>query len=405
MADFEIRPVTDNEWPGFVRTTLTAFGNVASDDDVSIDRRAWDLERSVAAVADGGVVGTAGAYTFDLTVPGLVTTPAAGVTWVGVLPTARRSGVLTAMMRHQLDDIRDRGEPVAVLLASESIIYGRFGYGLATMQAEYELLRTSRAFARTIETPGRVVLNDDDAAKKQLPAIHDRVRRLQPGDVSRPDGWWTQVWRGAKGRFTAIYEGPTGEAEGYATYRVGNSPAAAGPQRRRAAMVDDFGATTFDAYVALWAFVTDIDLTEVTTTFSRPLDEPFRYLLADPRKLRATEVHDYLWCRVVDVGAALAARRYTTDDRFVLEIRDEFCPWNDGRWELTGGPDGATCTRSTAEADLSLSAADLGAVYLGGTRLASLARARRVTCNDPARLRRADAFFVSDVAPYCRTHF
>jgi predicted acetyltransferase len=171
-------------------------------------------------------------------------------------------------------------------------------------------------------------------------------------------------------------------------------------------MVQGMGAVNFDAYVALWQYVTDLDLTVKTVTATRPLDEPFRYLLADPRRLRATHVGDYLWCRVVDVAAALPLRRYATTGRIVLDVRDAFCPWNEGRYVLEGGPDGATCARDDrAAVDVTLSAADLGAAYLGGTSLFSLAHAGRVTEHTPGALARAALMFTSDPQPYCQTHF
>lgn len=407
-SDVEVRAATEEEWPSFIRTTNTAFGSLPSDEDTTPERRSFDIERSVAAVVDGQVVGTAGAFTFDMTLPGLTTAPTAGVTWVSVLPTHRRRGVLTKMMRHQLDDVHDRGEPLAILLASESVIYGRFGYGLATVQAEYELPRPYRHLAEPHEPAGRLVLVDVEEAKKTLPDIFEKVRRQQPGDVSRPDGWWAMFFRDGKpggnagARFYAIYEGATGEVEGYAYYRVGNRTAGFGTA---ASMVQGLGATTLDGYLSLWQYVSDIDLTDRVTTTSRPLDEPLRHRLLDPRRLKATSVSDFLWCRVVDLPVAMASRRYLTDDRFVVEVVDDFCPWNAGRWEIAGGPDGSTCERSTAAPTLTLTANDLGAVYLGGTRLAVLAQSGRVDAASTEVLRRADAFFQSDVPPYCQTFF
>lgn len=408
MSGVEVRVATEEDWPAFVRTTNTAFGSLPSADDTAPERRPFDIERSMAAIAGGHLVGTAGAFSFDLTLPGLTTAPTAGVTWVSVLPTHRRRGVLTRMMRHQLDDIRGRGEPLAILLASESVIYGRFGYGLATVQAEYELPRLYRHLTAPHEPAGRVVLIDGAEAETQLPAVHDRVRRRQPGDVSRTDGWWARFFRDAKpgggagARFYALYEGATGEVEGYAYYRVGNANAGFATA---AAMVQGLGSTTLDGYLALWQYVSDIDLTDRVTTTSRPMEEPLRHRLADPRRLKATSVHDFLWCRIVELPAAIAARRYATNDRFVVEVADEFCPWNAGRWLIAGGPDGATCERSRAAPELSLTAADLGAVYLGGTRLVVLAQAGRVHAASTDVLRRADAFFQGEVPPFCATSF
>ena len=408
----DVRAVTAEEHPEFVRALNAAFSATAADDDLGdVERLGWPLERSVGAFVDGRIVGSAGAYPFEMTLPGLTSVPTAGVTWVGVMPTHRRRGVLTSLMRHQVDEVHERGESLAVLLASESIIYGRFGYGLSTLQAEYELPRHHRALARLHEPAGRVVLVDEDEAKKSLPDIHEKVRRTQPGDLSRTEGWWSSWFRGGKRsgntgpRFIALYEGAgSGAVEGYVVYRVGTGGTGPG-NAEWTSMVQGLGALTHDAYVSLWMYVTDIDLTVKTTTTSRPLDEPLRWLLADPRKLEATSVKDFLWTRVVDVGAALSARRYAVDDRLVLDVRDEFCPWNESRWLVEGGPDGATCSRTSDEADLVLGANDLGAIFLGGTRASSLAAVGRIAAAREEAIGRADRFFATSPAPYCQTFF
>lgn len=406
----EYRPVTEAEWPEFLDVDRLAFSVRPGDDEYAPERRAWPIDRSVAAVDDGRIVGTAGAYPFELTLPGCVSVPAAGVTWVGVLATHRRRGVLTGMMRAQLDDVRDRGESVAVLLASESLIYGRFGYGFATTQVDLELERSRGALSVEVDMPGTLRLVDDDTAEKALPEIHERVRRQQPGDLSRTDEWWAGFFRGTrKGgtfgpRLTVLYEGRGGEVEGYAYYRV-RADWSTPLSSDWTVLVQGLGALSFEAYVALWSYVRDVDLTSRVVAPFRPPDEALRYLLADPRRLVTTRSIDYLWCRVVDVGAALAARRYEVADGFVLEVRDPFCPWNAGRWRLDGGPDGAVCARTDATADLTLDAAGLGSVFLGGTRLAALAAARRVDEHTPGSLLRADRFFATARQPWCQTFF
>jgi predicted acetyltransferase len=155
----------------------------------------------------------------------------------------------------------------------------------------------------------------------------------------------------------------------------------------------------------LWRFVSDIDLTAKVTASFRPPDEPLRHLLRDPRRLTTPRSTDYLWCRVVDVAGALAARRYEVPGSVVIDVRDPFCPWNAGRWRLEGSPDGATCERTDASADLTLSAAELGAVVLGGTRLSVLAAARRVDEHATGAVARTDSMLATARAPWCQTFF
>lgn len=412
MSDLEIRSVTEAEWPAFLETVRIAFGTLPAPGDEVPEKRGWPIGRSVAAFEDRQPVGCAGAYEFELTLPGLTTTPAAGVTWVGVRPTHRRRGVLTGLMSHQLADAHERGEAVAVLLASESVIYGRFGYGLATTQVDLELTRPHARLARPLEVSGQVrLVTDDDRIRRLLPEIHERVRRQQAGDVSRPDGWWKGFFAGGRGgasfgpRFHLFYEDSSGAVQGYAYYRV-QSTFERPLSSDWTVLVQGLGALTFDAYAALWQFVWNVDLSAKVMAGFRPADEPLRHLLVDPRRLATTRSTDFLWCRTVDVAAALAARRYAVEGSVVLEVRDDACPWNAGRWRLEGGPSGASCVRADeATADLTLSAAELGAAYLGGTRLAALAAARRIDEHAPGALARADVMFAEARAPWCQTFF
>jgi predicted acetyltransferase len=336
-----------------------------------------------------------------VTVPGGVI-PAAGVTMVGVLPSHRRRGLLTAMMRRQLDDVRDRGEPLALLWASESGIYGRFGYGVGALASRFRFDRGA-AFEGPPSTGGRISLMSKDAALAAFPPVYDQVRLGQPGMVDRPGGWWfarladTQVHRGDFGRFFfAAHE--SDRVDGYAVYRFEHHWPEGGPEGT--VEVVELLATTPEAYAELWRFCLDLDLAARVEAWRRPPDDPILFMLADPRRARV-RIQDSLWVRPVDVAAALAARRYAVKDRLRLEIRDPFCPWNEGRYELVGGPDGAECHRTDAYPDLELSAADLGAVYLGGMRWGPLARAGRVKERSPRAVRRADLMFGWDPAPWC----
>lgn len=411
MSDLEFRRVAEEEWPGFLETLRMAFGMLPAPGDEAPEKRPWAIERSVAALDGPHAVGCAGSYDFDLTLPGLTTAPAAGVTWVGVRPTHRRQGALSGLMRYQLDDIHERGLPLAVLLASEAVLYGRYGYGAATTQVDVEIDRTRFALAEPFEAPGRIRLVVDQVeVERLLPEVHERVRRVQHGDLSRPAHWWKPFFAGGRGgtefgpRFHAFYENPAGDVEGYAYYRIGTDFSVR-LRQDWPVLVQGLGALTFEAYVALWRFVCELDLTAKVMATFRPTDEPLRHLLRDPRRLATPRTVDFLWCRVVDVGAALSARRYEAAGSVVLELRDDFCPWNAGRWRLEGSTEGATCSRTDATADVSMSASELGAVFLGGTRLSALAAARRVDEHATGAVARTDAMLATARAPWCQTFF
>ncbi len=408
--DSEIRPTTADEFDALVRLADVAFGNRPSDDEIASWRAQWEVDRSLAVYDGGRVVASAGAHSFELTLPGLTMLPVAGVTAVAVLPTHRRRGLLRALMRRQLADIRGRGEALAILTCSESSIYGRFGYGLATSVINVEIDRRHGGFARPWELAGRVSLIDHEAAMVALPTLYERARRLRPGALNRSPERWKLLLRNPAGpmdgggpRFYVTYTARSGQVDGAAYYRVQSRWEDGLPAGTL--LLRELIALTPEAHAALWRYCLNVDLVQTVRATGRPVDEPLRWLLAEPRRLRTMALYDDLWVRLVDIPLALAARRYATTGRLVLDVADPFCPENAGRYELEAGSEGAACRPTTAAADLALDVADLGAAYLGGVRFGTLAQAGRVTELTPEALAHADALFTSEPAPWCATPF
>jgi predicted acetyltransferase len=407
----DVRPITDGELGSYIRAMWAGFGRAhATDEDVEKRREAvTPLERTLACFDGDDVVGTARSYATGLTVPGGSVT-AAAVTNVTVLPTHRRRGLLTSLMRLQLDQVAEAKEPVAILIASESTIYGRFGYGPATTNASIEIHQAAAAFAGP-RPPGRVHLDDRDSARKAMPEVYERFQAGQPGAIDRNGRWWDLALRYLTGfmpgdtdeRFRAVYRDADGRAEGYALYRLdekweGHHPAST-------LSVDDMVATTPAAYHALWRHVLEVDLVRTVKAGERPWREPLPWLLTDPRQVRAESTNDFLWVRVMDVRAALAARRYASSDRLVVEVVDGFRPDDGGRFALEGGPDGASCKRVRNRPDLVLPTQVLGASYLGEPAFADAAAAGRVEERTPGAVARAEAMFGWTPRPWCHTWF
>jgi predicted acetyltransferase len=401
----EMRPITAEEYVAFNRTAEAATGERTSDSFLDLLRRITPLDRTLVCLEDGQMVGTTAAYAFELTLPGAVIVPVAAVTAVSVLPSHRRRGLLSGMMRRQLADVRTRGEAIAVLQCSESLIYGRFGYGLASSTASYEIDREHTAYARPLAAPGRVAMVSHEVADPLVSALHDRARRTRTGALGLPEDYWKLVLRdpdagfGDHGpRFFATYTALDGTVEGVVYYRVRSSSEHG--FTTSLLTIGHLISVTPDAYAALWHFCLHADLMKTIRLPNRSVEEPLRWMLADPRRLRVAALTDDLWVRLVDVAAALAARRYATTGKLVLEVADHFCPDQAGRYALEGGPEGATCQRTTEEADLALDIADLGAAFLGGVRFATLAQAGRVRALTPGALARADALFRGEMAPW-----
>jgi predicted acetyltransferase len=357
------------------------------------------IERMHAARENGRIVGGAGAFPFEMSVPGR-TVSTAGVTVVGTYPTHRRRGVLRAMMRAQLDDVHERGEPVAALFASEETIYGRFGYGMASYMGEASLPREAQ-FAVPLDARGRVRLVEKEEALELFPQVWEAVRPQIPGMLGRTRSWWEyrilfdppDNRDGGGPKRLVVLEADDG-AEGYAVYRhrpKWEDGVPVGEVEVIEAIAHD-GRPTAE----LWRFLLDIDWAARITAWLLPVDHQLFHLLATPRRMRF-RVGDGLWVRLVDVGAALSARDYATDGSVVLEVVDPFCPWNDGRWKL----EDQEATRTRAAADLRCDVTALGTVYLGAFTFSELVRAGRVEELQPGAAARADPMFSWNRAPWC----
>jgi predicted acetyltransferase len=387
----------------WVKCDASAFHYLLEPGDLAMLEKSMPVDRCQAAFDGDEIVSTACVFPFEMTVPGGAL-PMAGVSWVSVKATHRRQGVASDMMRFQLNDIRERGEPLASLFASESIIYGRFGYGLSSQAVEWTIDRRNSGLEPGPAPRGRFRMVTEDDAKRDWPAFFDSVRLAVPGFYSRSDVWWQHQRfyndEKSKARFWVQYE-VAGSIAGYLYYRVDKKDEHHMPASDL--QVIELMAVDDEAYVALWRYVFGVDLIKTITAGDRPPDEPLLHMLADPRRLVRTP-GDALWVRMVDTEAALAGRRYRREGSLVIDVTDRFLEWGNGRFLLEGGPDGATCTPTTREPDLRMGIRDLGAAYMGETRFTNLARAGRVE-GDRASLLRADEMFDWDPKPWCPEGF
>jgi predicted acetyltransferase len=401
QMDYEVRTCASAaEFREAVRPIWHYFGRSApADDQVERLARVLPVERVHAAWEGGRAVGGAGAFPFDLTVPG-GRVRAAGVTVVGVLPTHRRRGVLRAMMRAQLEACREQGEPVAYLWATEDRIYGHFGYGIASVSGEIELPREWSAYVDGPPAAGTTRLVALSEAEPLLAPVWERVAAVTPGMFARTPIWWRgRVLSDPEARRVGgelqcvVLEGPDGPAA-YALYRVNF-----GADRGVTAGVVDVAEALGDApwaTRAIWRYLFDIDWVARVRARLLPLDHPLFLLLAEPRRLRFN-VRDGLWVRLADVGRALGARTYAGDGAVVIEVGDPFCPWNDGRWRVAA----EGVARTDAAPDLRCDVTALGSVYLGGFTWTRLARALRVEETRSGAIARADALFRTPLGPWC----
>jgi predicted acetyltransferase len=403
---YPIRPILPDEMRAFAAVWENAFNFDEKDEDLEAFQKTFEFDRSIVAVDGDKFVGTGGAFTFDLTTPG-GHVQTGGLTAIAVLPTHRRRGILTDIMRFHFDDVRSREEPLSVLRASESIIYPRYGYGVASIDAGFEIDTRHTQYAREVPGGGSVRMVDKAEARRMLPPIYARIGERWPGFLTRTDANWDfsfldlEHWRdGLTANRYAVYE-EDGEAHGYLRYRV-RSKWDQGHATSELLAAEMMPATPA-AEAALWKYAFSVDLIQKVKTQSLPPELLLSVLLADPRRLKMRQ-GDGLWARLVDIPEALENRRYPVEDGLVFEVVDDFLPEVGGVFRLEGGPDGAECRRSSSQPQLTLDVAGLSERYLGDGSFRLLHEAGRVT-GDIDAVRRADLMFGWHRRPWCPHYF
>ncbi|MFD5429052.1 GNAT family N-acetyltransferase [Streptomyces sp. NPDC127084] len=404
----QLRTLEAQEWDTWYGTVERAFGGPPTPPEA---RGLWqsltEHDRSIAAWDGDECVGTAGAFSLRLSVPGGSVVDTAGVTMVSVAATHRRRGLMTQMMRRQLDDVRERGEPLAALVASEPGIYGRFGYGMATQQlsASIDTARVRMEVPAGTGADGvRLRYADPLSALPACEAVYADQVADRPGTPARLPGWerLAVLAPGGGGHdggspLRCVVAERDGTAVGYARFQ--HTPQWDATGARGTIVLRDLDAQDPAAYAMLWRFFFEIDLTSTLMAENRPVDDVWQHLVSDVRRCER-HLRDGLFVRLVDVGAALESRAYRTPVDVVFEVEDSFCPWNEGRWRLAGDGRGASCTRTAAPADVTLQATALASVYLGGFALTALARAGRADELKRGALARASLAFGNDTAPW-----
>ncbi|MFE3585197.1 GNAT family N-acetyltransferase [Streptomyces vinaceus] len=406
LPDWDVQSLPPDQWQPFYAAVLGAFHEPEPDEVTALWGSLGEPRRCLVVRERGAIMGTAGTFSFRMSIPGGRVVDTAGVSMVSVQAVGRRRGVLTALMRQQLDSLRRGGEPLAVLTASEAPIYGRFGYGMAARQLSLDIASRRVRLAAPAVGSDEVGLSVEDP-HKALDACEELYGRLlpqRPGMMAHENGWELvplldpPAWRDGSAPVECVIARMDGRVAGYARYSVAvewsRTNTAEGTVRVR-----DIEADDPRAYAALWRFILETDLTSRVIAPNRPVDEALLHMVSDVRHCTPT-VLDSLYVRLVDIPRALCARTYATAIDTVLEVGDRFAPWNQGRWRLTGDGEGAVCTRTHDAPDLSLDVAALGSAYLGGVTFSELAAAGRVHAHRPGILATATAAFSSASAPW-----
>ena len=405
----EIRNVGQEEFAPFLEAVTTGF---LERPDVARLAEAvkpwWEPARTWGAFDQGRVCGTFRSFATELTVPGGVRLPASAVSAVTVLPTHRRRGMLTALTAAEHAAIRERGEAVGLLYASEYGIYGRFGYGPGCRVATWTLDTAATGF-HGAPVAGVELVTPNDESRDTIKGVFDAWRVRQAGEIRRRDlRWddnlglvespWGPTWKG----FLALHRDGSGAADGYVRYQAEEKWVQRQP--RSILKVNELHALTDAAGHALWRFLAETDLVGTVVAEGRSPSDRLPWLLTNARAAVSSDVGDGLWVRLFDVPRALEARSWARAGTLVLEVIDGEvgAPI---RLALDASPDGATCRPTGRSPDLTLPVAALGAVYLGGTRLRDVAIATGADEHRRGALAEAEALFRTADEPWCSTGF
>lgn len=404
----DVRTIGDDEVPAWCAAVNTGFLNAAGDVDAEVRRAGLFLDRTWAGFDGGRMVATLRSFPAGMTAPGGAELPVSAVTAVTTTSTHRRRGYASRLVAGELAASAARGEVASILIAAEFGIYGRFGYGAAT---EHQTVDVDAQSGRLRHRPqGTVEYVDRDTARALAPEVYERHRAARPGEITRADRYWDieygiiryQSWPEPKPGFHVVARDPDGTVVGVARYEYAEKWA--NRQPRGHVNVRSFFSDRPAGLALLWQHLLDLDLVTTVRAEDRPPDDLLPWLLTDARHAHVSDRSDFLWLRPLDVAAMLRARTYLMPGRLVVEVVDK-AGLAAGRFALDGGPDGATCERTDALADLTLDVAAFGSVYLGGFGVRTLAAAGLVDAHSTRAVETADTMFRTTVAPWCGTWF
>jgi predicted acetyltransferase len=404
--DIEIRPHTPEELWDYRTAVARGFGydpmEQPGERELYLQRH--EPERAFVALDRGQIVGTSIAYGFEMALPGGSLAPTGGLTDVTVATTHRRQGILTQMMRKQLDAAHERGDVFSALWASESGIYTRFGFGIAMHHERWNIPTAYGEFGYHPDFQGHLRLATTTEMRVIAPAVYSRVLRTRPGMLERPDAWWNLRLADSEHRrngmssfYFVVYE-EKGEPKGYAQYRIKNQWMNKQPDK--GLFLEELIAENDTAHAALWRFCLDVDMVTSIQTEHQPVDDCLWWMLANPRWLHRMPF-DAVWLAIVDPVRALASRTYDIEHKLVLGLKNDFCTWVEGNYEVDASPAGVAVKRTTADADLTMLSSGLSACFLGGAPFTRLERAGRIEARSEAVLHKADQMFGNARAPYC----
>ena len=402
---FEVRAILPDDAELFRRRVSRGFGGDADTDTAAAERfeAIFEYDRTLAAFDGDDIIGTGAGFSLGLTVPGGAEVPMGGTTVITVQPTHRRRGVLRSLMERHFDDVAERGEPLVGLWASESSIYGRFGYGQATYRHIASMSSPGVDFGRG-SVKGSVRLLEADEAGPVIRSVYERARSGRAGMLTRSDAWWThrlmadpEAWRDGKSARRYVVHEEDGSVTGYASYRQKSN----WEDSLADGTVDviEVIATTSASHSGIWSFLTSVDLFPKVEWWNMPCDDPLPFKITDPRRVRR-RLTDALWVRVMDIPAALSARSYDYDGHLVFAVEDASRPENTGTYRLEVSDGDGRCERVSGAGEVVVDIDVLGHLYLGAGDALGMAAAGRIE-GDQGGVTSLHRIMRTDQQPWC----
>lgn len=405
-----VRALEPDELDLYHCVNAASFGLPPDPAQIDSKREMVEIDRWYLVECDGEPCGGAGSFATELTIPGGAVLSAAAVSDVGVLATHRRRGALSALMRRQLTDLRERGQCVALLHASEARIYRRYGYGTATRWRQMSARTERTEFREDWPDPGgRTSIVPRADARELCASVHDRARLARPGGLARNEAWWNVVLGdvasylgGDPRRLLMLHHDDDGIADGYAIYQI-TDDWSSGQAEHDLEVWELIGVDTA-IELDLWRVLLGHDLVSSVSGAIAP-DHPLFDVVTDPRQVRTELDQDLLWIRLLDLERALVARTYVGEGSVVFDVFDPLFDDVTGRYLLEVGGGTACCERTEAVADLTLGVGELGSCFLGGNSFRRLVRAGQVAEHTAGAAMLADGLFAVDPSPWCWVRF
>ena len=362
-----------------------------------------EIDRLLACLDGDRIVGCGGVDSFDMTLPGGTQVPIAGVGYVGTSPSHRRRGIYRNIMERIHDDARDRGDVAATLWASQSNLYGRYGYGNSMPAHDWHIDMRHTGYAHSPSWSGNFLEPQRDEAIPLMTEAYERARADRPGMITRtPKRWQYEIHPvHTKDEFFVVYV--EGEASlAYARYTIEKNPE---DEFRGTLHVVEAVAATDEAHAAIWRYLLDLELVDDLKAHVRPVDDPLVWMLAEPRRLRR-RLTDAIWLKFLDVPTMLERRTYPVEDSLVIQVTDS--ETNEVRTlSLDCGPEGGRCVDTGQPPDMVMNESDLAAIYMGAVECSMLANLGfvDVSSQTPDAALRADAIFRTSPAGWNPYHF